>query len=158
MDYNIHINGEVISLAEKQVAALNITSTSTDHFHIINDHQSINASLLAVDWAKKQFTIEINGNHYQLHIEDEYEQLIHKMGLEVGGTQKIGNIQAPMPGLILDILVIPGQEVNEGDQILILEAMKMENVLKASGSGIIKTIAVSKGDAVEKGQLLIEME
>jgi len=68
------------------------------------------------------------------------------------------NVKAPMPGLVLDILVEPGQSVQKGDNLLILEAMKMENIIKASGSGVVKNIPVHKKDAVEKNQLLIEME
>ncbi|HNM32873.1 MAG TPA: biotin/lipoyl-binding protein, partial [Chitinophagales bacterium] len=66
--------------------------------------------------------------------------------------------KAPMPGLVLDILVEAGQAVNKGDNLIILEAMKMENIIKASGSGTVKSIHVQKKDAVEKNQLLIEME
>ena len=63
-----------------------------------------------------------------------------------------------MPGLVLDVLVTPGQKVEKGDALLILEAMKMENVIKASGEGVVKSIQVTKGAAVDKGQLLVEME
>jgi biotin carboxyl carrier protein len=63
-----------------------------------------------------------------------------------------------MPGLILDINVKIGQKVKEDDPLLILEAMKMENVLTSPRDGIIKSISVSKGDAVNKNQLLIEFE
>ena len=68
------------------------------------------------------------------------------------------NVKAPMPGLVLDILVEAGQSVNKGDNLLILEAMKMENIIKASGNGVVKNININKKDAVEKNQLLIEME
>ncbi|MCL4126550.1 UNVERIFIED_CONTAM: hypothetical protein GTU68_064554 [Idotea baltica] len=63
-----------------------------------------------------------------------------------------------MPGLILEINIAVGQEVKENDSLLILEAMKMENILTSPRDGIIKSISVSKGDAVEKNQLLIEFE
>ena len=63
-----------------------------------------------------------------------------------------------MPGLVLNILVSPGQMVQKGDPLLILEAMKMENVLKAAGEGQVKAVKVQQGMAVDKGQLLLEME
>jgi len=68
------------------------------------------------------------------------------------------NIKAPMPGLVLDVLVESGQTITKGDQLLILEAMKMENVLKAAGDGVVKSIEIKKGNTVEKGQILVEME
>ena len=63
-----------------------------------------------------------------------------------------------MPGLILSIDVSPGQEVQEGDRLLILEAMKMENSFNSPRAGIIKSVVVKQGEAVDKGQLLIEFE
>ena len=62
-----------------------------------------------------------------------------------------------MPGLVLQILVEAGQTVQKGEPLLILEAMKMENVLKASGEGQVKSVNVQKGMAVDKGHLLLEM-
>ena len=69
----------------------------------------------------------------------------------------MSNVKAPMPGLVLDILVETEQAVSKGDALLILEAMKMENVLKAEGDGVVKSIEVTKGTAVDKGQIIIEM-
>ena len=66
------------------------------------------------------------------------------------------SIKAPMPGLILEINVKVGQEVKEDEPLLILEAMKMENIITSPRDGIIKSISVNKTDAVEKNQLLIE--
>ena len=60
-----------------------------------------------------------------------------------------------MPGLVLDILVKVGDEVKKGDPLMILEAMKMENILKSASDGVIKKINVEKKQAVEKGQVLI---
>ncbi|MCL4155747.1 UNVERIFIED_CONTAM: hypothetical protein GTU68_052685 [Idotea baltica] len=61
-----------------------------------------------------------------------------------------------MPGLVLNIRVSPGDEVAEGDTLLVLEAMKMENVIKAVGNGTVKEIKVGHGDKVDKGQILIQ--
>jgi biotin carboxyl carrier protein len=61
-----------------------------------------------------------------------------------------------MPGMVISVLVNEGQEVSAGESILILEAMKMENVIKSPVQAIVKTIKVKQGSAVEKGQLLIE--
>ena len=63
-----------------------------------------------------------------------------------------------MPGLIIEIIAKEGQEIKEGDQLFILSAMKMENIILAPGDGVIKEIKAKTNDAVEKGQLIIEME
>ena len=80
------------------------------------------------------------------------------MGISVGANKVVNEVKAPMPGLILEVCVAVGQEVTENEPLLILEAMKMENTLVSPRSGKIKSIAVEKSNAVEKGQLLIEFE
>jgi len=74
------------------------------------------------------------------------------------GVAKVSKLTAPMPGKVLDVLVSVGQEVLKGDGLVILEAMKMENVLKADDAGVIKSVNVSIGQAVEKNNILIEFE
>jgi biotin carboxyl carrier protein len=78
--------------------------------------------------------------------------------MEASSTAKIRNVKAPMPGLVLRIEVQPGQEVEKDTPLLILEAMKMENVIKSPGSGRVKSIPVQQGIAVEKSAVLIEFE
>ena len=68
----------------------------------------------------------------------------------------VKDIKAPMPGLILDLKVKPGDEVKKGDVVLILEAMKMENIIKAPGDGLVKAVKVNLKQSVEKNQVLIQ--
>ncbi len=63
-----------------------------------------------------------------------------------------------IPGTVLDVLVKPGQSVNKGDDLMILDAMKMQNQLKCSIDGKVKRIAVKKGDKVSKGTVLLELK
>ena len=67
-------------------------------------------------------------------------------------------IKAPMPGLVLEVKVSPGEKVEPGQLILVIEAMKMENAIKSSAVAVVKNVAVSKGQSVEKGDMLIEFE
>ncbi|MCH8126850.1 hypothetical protein IIC38_12945 [candidate division KSB1 bacterium] len=66
-------------------------------------------------------------------------------------------VRAPIPGLVLDIVVEIDQEVNKGDGLIIMEAMKMENEIKSPGKGKVSKILVKKGDAIDKGLVLIEL-
>ena len=86
------------------------------------------------------------------------DALIKAMGFEVGASKVIDNIKAPMPGLILDIMVKPGDEVSVNTPLLILEAMKMENSIVSPRDGVIKSVTGTKGSTVDKGELLIEFE
>jgi biotin carboxyl carrier protein len=158
MSYKINVDDQVFELNRADVQDLNMIENGNQTLHLLQDNQSYHISVIDTDFDNKKLTLEINGNPYEISIEDEYDQLVKEMGLSAGGAQKLTNIKAPMPGLILDILVEPGQAIEKGTQLLILEAMKMENVLKSEGEGIVKSIEIKKGAAVDKGQILIEME
>lgn len=125
---------------------------------ILIDHKSYTAQVEKIDKDNKELVLKINGQRYTLAIKEDIDILLDKMGINLSAMQKAAPLKAPMPGMILKILVEPGQQVNKGDALLILEAMKMENVLKASGAATIKAIKVEEKTAVEKGAILIEME
>ncbi len=158
MAYNINIGEQTFLLKKEDLSTLDMVKTADKQYHILQDGKAYQAELEAADFNAKTMTIKINGNKYEINIEDSYDQLVKQMGLSTAGTQKMTNVKAPMPGLVLDILVKPDQEVAKGDALLILEAMKMENVLKAEGDGVVKSIEVTKGTAVDKGQIIIEMK
>lgn len=142
----------------EQAKQLDLIPDGEGKFHLIHLGKTYHAELIEVDYATRHYTLLINGTKYSLAIADHYERLVRQLGLHAGGTQKVNSVKAPMPGLVLNILVSPGQTVQKGDPLIILEAMKMENVIKAAGEGHIKAINVQKGAAVEKGQLLLELE
>lgn len=157
MNYQVNIGDTSFQLDANQANLLDIVENGED-LHVLQNNQAYHVKVIGTDFNTKTLTLEVNGNKYDLTIEDEYDLLVKKMGLSANVAQKMSNVKAPMPGLIVDILVEPGQAIEKGSQLLILEAMKMENVLKAEGEGIVKSIEVTKGDAVDKGQILIEME
>jgi biotin carboxyl carrier protein len=126
-------------------------------FTIIADNKSYVASVEAVDRTKKTMSIRVNNNLYEIKIQEPIDQLLAKMGLDVSKMQKVEPIKAPMPGLILKVLVTEGQAIKKGEPVLILEAMKMENVFKAPGDAVVKAIRIEERQAVEKGEVLIEL-
>lgn len=137
---------------------LDIVSDGQAGFQILHNGRSYHAEVLETDYAGRQFTVRINGEKFNLHIADHYERLIRQLGLNAAGSQKQNSVKAPMPGLVLNIMVEAGQSVKKGDPLLILEAMKMENVIKAAADGSVKSIAVQKGAPVDKGQLLLTFD
>jgi len=154
MAYIIEIDKETFEL--ENANGVDAVQISDSKFHVLEGNQSYQVEIIESDL--KKITVEVNGNKYDVNIKDSYDQLVKKLGFATVNNQKLKNIKAPMPGLIIDILVEPGQEVQKGDQLLILEAMKMENVLKSEGEGIVKEVLFTKGSAVDKGQVIIEME
>ena len=126
--------------------------------HILNDSRPHHARLLSGDFSGKRYRVRIDNTTYSIQISDPLDRQIEAMGFQLQSSRNISKIEAPMPGLILSVDVEEGQEVEEGDTLLVLEAMKMENAILAPQSGKIKSIAVEKGMAVEKKSLLVEFE
>ncbi len=143
---------------ENVQAELDLVELGEGRYHIIKGHQSYRVEVLKADHGAKSFNIKINGAAYSVQLQDEYDQLIQRLGLAAVAKEKVREIKAPMPGLVLALSVEQGQAVEKGQPLLILEAMKMENVIKSPGDGIVTRINVTKGEPVEKNYLLIEMD
>lgn len=157
--YSVKVNHTFeYKFTDGQIAALDIQEVSSTKFHVLKENHSFNAEIINSDFLKKNYTVKINSNIYEIDISNQLDLLIQEMGLSLGSAQIINDIKAPMPGLILDVLVQIGDAVKEGDYLLVLEAMKMENTLTALGDGVVKSVSVRKGEKVEKNQMLIEME
>ena len=129
---------------------------SDGYFHILVQNKSYRAEVVKADASAKTVEIKVNGHTYVVELKDKFDLLLEKMGMNASAGSKINTIKAPMPGLIIDLKVKAGDNVKTGDQLLILEAMKMENIIKSPGVGTVKNVKVKKGDSVEKGQLLME--
>lgn len=157
--YQVLVNGELeLSLSNHDINSLDAIKTSDTKYHILSGGKSYNAEITDRKFSEKSYKVKINNNTYNINIKNSLDQLIKDLGFELGSSKKVDKITAPMPGLILEINVNIGDEVKENDPLLILEAMKMENVLTSPREGIIKSIAVVKGAAVDKNQLLVEFE
>ncbi len=157
-DYLIKVNEEGFPVKRNEIEVLDIIKTGNSNYHVLKYNKAYNIELLEADFLNKKLSISVNGNIYEIEIEDEYDQQVKEMGLLTVTSQKVNSIEAPMPGLIIDIMVEAGQEITEGTPLLILSAMKMENIILAEGDGIVKSVNAEKNEAVEKGQLIIEME
>lgn len=128
----------------------------TNRFHILKDNRSYTCEVLNADQQKKLFEIIVNGTIYTIEVKDRFSELLKKLGMENSSARKVNQIRSPMPGLVLNIMVEKDQEVKHGDSVLILEAMKMENIIKSPCDGKVKVIRVQIKDAVEKNQVLVE--
>ena len=151
-------NSLEFDISKEEIINLDYIHNGDSELHIIQDHNSIKAQVISSDFLNKKYTVKIDSNLYTVELKDELDLKISEMGFSLSGAKNIDSIMAPMPGLLLDIMVKVSQEVKENDPLLILEAMKMENVIVSPRDGIIKSIAIDKGAAVEKNQLLIEFE
>lgn len=154
-DFEIELDNETVTAqGEPLIIDSRILSGTESHF-IYNKH-SYNLELVSENKAEKTAVVKVNGREYEISMEDQYDQLLKKLGLDSLTTNKVREIKAPMPGLVLNVMVEEGQEVKKGESLLVLEAMKMENVIKSPAEGLVKKILIQKGDKVEKNELLIQ--
>ena len=103
-------------------------------------------------------TVKLNHRIFDIKKSGPLDALIANLGMDVPKVRKLKQLKAPMPGRVVSLSIEVGQEINVGDPLLTLEAMKMENVLKAEGTGKVKDIRANASDVVEKGAVLIEFE
>ena len=129
-----------------------------DIHHVLHNHMSYKVKMVSFDKDNKTCVIKVNNDQYVVSIEDRYDLLLDRLGIDNVNNHKANDIKSPMPGLVLSIMVKSGDSVKKGDGLMVLEAMKMENIIKASADGIVKYVDVKKSDTVEKNQVLIKFE
>lgn len=141
------INGNKLTADIKQLNAA--------AWHIIHNLRSYNIEVVSFNHAKKIAEVKVNNNIYKITSKDQFDVLLDKLGLSDLNAAKISEIKAPMPGMVLKVFVSEGAEIKKGGNLFILEAMKMENIIKAPTDVMIKTLKIKPGDKVEKGQILM---
>ena len=107
---------------------------------------------------QNRYTVMINGVWYSFTVETPISLKRRRYLEEKGEVSSMVSIEAPMPGKIIDILVEEGAEVKEGEPIIILEAMKMQNEITSHVTGIVKSVSVKKNDSVMKDDVMIEIQ
>ena len=129
-----------------------------DHqfFLLMHNGKKYHGEIITDDSENNRLTIKINQRIFEVKRKGELDELITSLGLDKQKVRKLKELPAPMPGRVLKIFVKKGDEIQIGENVLSLEAMKMENVLKAEGVGVVGAILISEGDVVDKGTVLIE--
>lgn len=159
MEYQIFINNQDLGrVSEDILQSAEIISLEEDKISL--RHKNLNYEVIceAIDLEEKVLSLKINGVIHEVSILNDVDRIVQSLGLEANLTVESSDVLAPMPGKVLEVKVKPGDKVTEGDALLILEAMKMENILKATGEGVISSIEIEVGQTVEKGTLLVTME
>ena len=144
---NFLLNGE-----EK---SLQITDDGNGQLQVIQGNRIHSVEVIAMEASRKAMTLRVNGHDYEVAINDRFDQLLEKLGMKNQMGNQVNDVKAPMPGLVLEVKVETGQQVEKGDALIVLEAMKMENILKAACPGMVQKVNVKQGEAVEKNQVLI---
>jgi len=146
------------SISPEELAAADFINNGPGVYHLVKQNRSVHCTISHEENNAKKMTVEVEGQSFEVEIRDELDQMLDQLGFSSASTKHIKEIKAPMPGLVLEIAVTEGQEVLEGDRILILEAMKMENSILTHANARIKEVKVKAGQAVEKGQVLVTLD
>lgn len=144
-------------LSNSNSSKLNVLGDNTYQIETTGG-SSIIIEVLKLNLEEKTMTIRSNHRSYTLVFKDELDLVLDKMGIKRSADVVNKHVKAPMPGKVLELLAKEGDQLLKGDSLLILEAMKMENLLKAEANCTVKKIHVNKLENVEKNQVLVELD
>jgi biotin carboxyl carrier protein len=156
-EYLVEKNG-ALELINGELELIDIIENSNQTFHVIKNNITYNVEVVQFDKNTKEAILKINNVIYHLEAKSKLDLMIDKLGIANTLVKKQLFLKSPMPGKVLEIKVVVGQEVKQGEALLILEAMKMENVLKATSDLTISQIKVKEGNIIEKGEILLEFK
>lgn len=158
-EQKVNVNGKGFDVVLEEATAgringksfgIDIQKVSDNIYHIIRDHRTYEVEML------DEGQVKVNGHLYATETVDRFDALLKQLGMDRGTAGKVAEVKAPMPGLVLKILAEAGAVVSKGDALLVLEAMKMENVIKSPTDGTIASIEVQQGRTVEKNQVMVK--
>ena len=146
---DVLINGEKVTADIKKIR--------DGIVNILNNLKSYNVEVVEFDAAAKTAVIKVNNNNLYTTIaaKDQFDVLLEQLGLNSLNGTKISELKAPMPGMVLKVFVNEGTAVTKGDNLFVLKAMKMENIIKAPADAVVKSVKIKPGDKVEKNQILL---
>ena len=163
MEYQIQVEGDLreVILEEDKILINGEKSVYRVELHngqylIYGDKTIFEVTVL--EKMKDGFRLLVNGKEVITGVRDHISLLLDKLGMAMGKDEVANEVLAPMPGVILNIMVSEGQEVKKGDPLIILEAMKMENLIKCPADVIIGSISVTTGQNVEKNTSMIRFQ
>ena len=155
-EIEVDVEGDQVRVGGRSLSAALRRVPGTPLRHLLVDGRP--STLVIEGNGRGQWTIGARGERWDVEAVDERTR--HIRSLTGAGDRPRGPaaLKAPMPGLVVRVQVEAGQSVAAGAGVVVLEAMKMENELRAATAGTVRTVRVRPGEAVEKGQVLVEFE
>lgn len=166
MKYIVEIDGErhEVDLADGQASYAGATNSAAllevpgSPVHVVNIGGQQYQAVVKREGPKGRYVLWIDGWRFELDALDERARAIRDLSAAAAGAQGPAPVVAPMPGLIVRVHVQPGDAVEAGQPVVVMEAMKMENELRAQAAGTVKAVHAQPGKAVEKGTVLVELD
>jgi biotin carboxyl carrier protein len=156
-EHQVTIDGDAVTLDGKTLRA-HIEDLQGTPITIVTIGNEVHRVVARRGEEKGRYTLSVNGHRVAAEALDDRSYTIRKLTGASAKAAGPAHLHAPMPGLIVRINVAAGDTVKAGQGLVVMEAMKMENELRATADGKVKRVAVTERSAVEKGALLLEME
>lgn len=168
MKYSVSVNGETVELevdgdtvrvggSTSRARLLDVDGAATP-LRMLTIGEAVHRVQLRAGESRGRYTLWIDGFRFEVEALDERARAIRQLSAATTKATGPAPLLAPMPGMIVRVNVGEGDPVQAGQGLVVMEAMKMENELRAAASGSVKRVHVAPGTAVEKGALLLEME
>jgi len=155
-EIEVEVNGDQVMVGGRTHRATLESIPGTPLRQLLVDGRPTTLSMAPL--GRGRWAVTEAGERLDLEVLDERAHHIQSLTLATGRRHGAGALKAPMPGLVVRVQVQPGERVSAGSGLVVLEAMKMENELKATSASVVKAVRIEAGEAVEKGQVLVEFE
>lgn len=155
LPFLLDVNAGQFTFQLTDVDNITLNNIDVNNQIILDNNKSKLVSVKGMDHELKRYQIQIDGRIYHVQISDAVDQQILTMNLKSKRSNQLKELRAPMPGLVRQVNVQAGDQVDAGDSLFILEAMKMENLLKSPVNGKVSDVFVKPGESVEKNQILL---
>lgn len=158
LPFLLEVNGGRYSFQLSEAERVSLPQTAEFQKWVLHGSKNKIVSVTRNEMDSKSYEIQIDGRAFKVQLLDEVDQQVRKMNLTSKKINLFRELKAPMPGLVRQILVTEGNSIKKGDALIILEAMKMENILTAPMDGVISELFVKPSATVEKNQILISFK
>ena len=154
-EIQVEVDGDRVTVRGSTLTASLRTIAGTPFRQLLLDGRPTVLTLRSA--GRGEWTVGVGGDRWEAEVVDERTRHIRSLTAGAEKARGPATLRAPMPGLVVRVLVEAGQEVAAGAGVVVLEAMKMENELRASAPGVVAGVRVRAGEPVEKGQVLVEL-
>ena len=156
-DVDVELDGDVVTVDGVATVA-HVRDVEGTPVRMVTIGDEVHRVVARTGATRGRFTLWLDGFRYEVEALDERTRAIR--ALSGAGKEALGPapLLAPMPGMIVRVAVQVGDTVEPGQSLVVMEAMKMENELRATSAGTVKSVLAQAGAAVEKGAVLLELE
>ncbi|MBC7672536.1 MAG: hypothetical protein H7247_08960 [Polaromonas sp.] len=157
VDVEVELEGDVVTV-DGVASVARVSDVEGTPVRMVTIGDEVHRVVARTGSTRGRFTLWLDGFRYEVEALDERTRAIRELsgaGKEASGPAPL---LAPMPGMIVRVAVQVGDTVEPGQSLVVMEAMKMENELRATSAGTVKAVLAQPGTAVEKGAVLLELE